>query len=313
MLGADPALDTAENYRRFGLEVAQKSPLYADIAQRVARDDELLAFVRQHPPEKRQPNLLLAAVRFLFGTPADYETFRSAVLEHREAITPILMNRRTQTNEPGRCATLLPLLAALPQPLALLEVGASAGLCLLLDRYAYDYDGHRVGDAEVVFPCVPEGPVPLPARLPTVAWRAGLDLDPVDLRDDDAVRWLEVLVWPEEADRLARLRAALAIARRDPPRVVRGNLLEDTAALAAQAPDDATVVVFHTAVLAYLRPEDRAAFGRRMRDSRAVWIACEAPRVLGELGGGGTEFLIARDGTPVASCDSHGRWLRWRA
>ncbi len=40
------------------------------------------------------------------------------------------MSKRTQTNEPGRCAVLLPLLAALPQPLALLEVGASAGLCL---------------------------------------------------------------------------------------------------------------------------------------------------------------------------------------
>jgi uncharacterized protein DUF2332 len=69
--------------------------------------------------------------------------FRGWLLERRDEILAVLLARRTQTNEPARCATLLPLLATLPQPLALLEVGASAGLCLLADRYAYDFDGSR--------------------------------------------------------------------------------------------------------------------------------------------------------------------------
>jgi hypothetical protein len=312
MLGAEPALSTAEIYRRFAREVAGKSPLYADLCERVAEDADLRAFLERVPPVKRQPNLLLGAVRYLSGTPADLAAFRAAILGDAGAVAALLMSRRTQTNEPGRCAALLPLLAALPQPLALLEVGASAGLCLLPDRYAYDYGGARIGDADVVFPCVPEGPVPLPARLPAVTWRAGLDLDPVDVHDDDAVRWLEALVWPEETDRLARLRAAIAIARRDPPRVIRGDLLEDTAALAAEAPPEATLVVFHTAVLAYLQPTDRDRFTRQVQASRAVWIACEAPRVLTGSDEPHAGFLLTRNGNPVASCDSHGRWLRWR-
>lgn len=313
MLGAEPALSTAENYRRFAREVAGKSPLYAQLCEDVAEDPELLALLDRVPPPKRQPNLLLASVRLLFGTPADFAGFRAAILDDPEAVTAVLLSRRTQTNEPGRCAALLPLLAALPQPLALLEVGASAGLCLLPDRYAYDYGGVRVGDAPVVFPCRPEGPVPLPARPPDVAWRAGLDLEPVDVRDDEAIRWLEALVWPEETDRLARLREAVKIARRDPARVVRGDLLEDTAALAAEAPPHATLVVFHTAVLAYLTPADRDRFGRQMLASRAVWIACEAPGVVAPLERHEQCFVITRDRDIVATCDSHGRWLRWPA
>ena len=165
---------------------------------------------------------------------------------------------------PARCATLLPLLAMLPGPLALLEVGASAGLTLLPDRYSYDYAGHRVQgtdpDAPVIA-CEPRGPVPLPGRVPEVTWRAGLDLNPLDVTSDDDMHWLECLIWPGEEGRLARLRAAIATARRHPPRVFRGDLLTDLPALAGQAPADATLVVFHSAVLAYVDPLRREEFG----------------------------------------------------
>jgi hypothetical protein len=312
MRGAEPELPTAENYRRFARsEVAGKSPLYAALAEGVANDPELLAFLDRRPPRQRQPNLLLAAIRLLSGIPADFASFKAAVLAHRDAVAEILETRRTQTNEPGRCAPLLPLLAALPQPLALLEVGASAGLCLLPDRYSYDYAGHRVGAAAVVFPCRPEGAVPLPAELPEVAWRAGIDLAPVDVADADAVAWLEALVWPEETDRLERLRAAVAIARRDPPRIVAGDLVEELPGLAAEAPRDATLVVFHTAVLAYLTLDRREELGRRAGAAGATWIACEAPGVLPALGTAGRGFVLGVDGRRVATCDSHGRWLRW--
>jgi hypothetical protein len=309
--GAEPELSTAENYRRFAREVAGKSPLYAALCEGVAGDPELLAFLDARPPRKRQPNLLLAAVRLLFGLQPGYAAFRAAVLAHPTEVAAVLETRRTQTNEPGRCAPLLPLLAALPQPLALLEVGASAGLCLLPDRYAYDYAGHRVGAAPVVFPCRPEGPVPLPGALPQIAWRAGIDLAPVDIADRDAVAWLEALVWPEETDRLERLRAAVAIARADPPRVVEGDLIERLPGLAADAPPDATLVVFHTAVLAYLERSQRDAVARETDALGARWIACEAPGVIPALGGAERGFLIGLDGRRVATCDSHGRWLRW--
>src|SRR5205823_4941361 len=142
--------------------------------------------------------------------------------------------------EPARCATLLPVLARLPQPLALLEVGASAGLCLLPDYYAYDYGGHTIastascGVEPPCFSCRVGPGTPLPKRGLEVAWRAGLDLHPIDLGDDAEVRWLEALIWPGEEYRIPRLRAACDVARAVSPRVVRGDLRTDLAALAAE-------------------------------------------------------------------------------
>jgi hypothetical protein len=197
--GADAVSAVADAYRRFGkVEARGKSSLYEALCEGVASDPDLLDLLVRQPPAKRQPNLLLAAVRFLFGTQPNYAAFRACVLGHQSDVEQILRSRRTQTNEPGRCAALLPALAMLPGPLALLEVGAAAGLCLLPDRYGYDYDGRRVGSGEVIFPCTTYGPVPIPPRLPEIVWRAGIDLEPLDLEDGSAVRWLEALVWPEE-------------------------------------------------------------------------------------------------------------------
>jgi hypothetical protein len=312
----------AADYRRFARQEARtKSPLYARLAESVAEDDALLALLEEVPPQRRQPNLLLAVVRYRFGTQPDPVAFRRAVLEHRDEVLALLRTKRTQTNEPGRCAPLLPILAQLRQPLALLEVGASAGLCLLPDRYGYDFDGQRLGSSEPVFPCLPVGPLPIPPRLPRVAWRAGIDLEPVDLNADEAVRWIEALVWPEELDRLRRLRQAVAVARREPPRVVQGDLVEKLAPLAAQAPPDATLVVFHTAVLAYLHPPERERFRQQVLQLPARWIAVEGPGVLPRQAPPAAQapyaephFEISLDGaSPIALCDPHGRWLQWLA
>jgi hypothetical protein len=165
------------------------------------------------PVAKRQPNLLFAAARYLLDAPADIHTLRGLVRE----LAAVMRARSTQTNEAARCATLLPALVGLAEPLALLDVGAAAGLTLLLDPYSYNYAGHHLPGADPQAPtltCQPQGPVPLPERLPTVAWRAGLDLNPLDAANPDDAQWLECLLWPGEGDREARLRDALAVARR---------------------------------------------------------------------------------------------------
>src|SRR5450432_2243342 len=102
-----------------------------------------------------------------------------------------MLSRTPQTNEPARCAVLLPLLAQLPQPLALLEVGASAGLCLLVDHYGYDYGNVRIdptisGDGGApTLTCDVSGAAPIPRTIPRIVWRAGLDLNPIDVRSAD--------------------------------------------------------------------------------------------------------------------------------
>src|SRR3954454_23154724 len=115
--------DTAQEYRQFAtMEARGASPLYEELALGVAGDPDLLGLLATLPPAKRQPNLLFAAARHVGGTPAGFAQFRRLVLEHREGVVDTMLARRTQPNEPGRCAPLYPLLAALPQPLALLEV-----------------------------------------------------------------------------------------------------------------------------------------------------------------------------------------------
>ncbi len=324
MGGHDLTATTAENYRAFALEAAGRSAQYERLSTEVADDDTILSFLARLPPAKRQPNLLFAAARYLLGAPPELKSLRSLVADRGDEMASVMRSRRTQTNEPARCATLLPLLAMLPGPLALIEVGASAGLTLLPDRYSYDYAGHRVQgtdpDAPVIA-CEPRGPVPLPGRVPEVTWRAGLDLNPLDVASDEDMQWLECLVWPGEEGRLTRLRAAIATARRHPPRVVRGDLLTDLPALARQAPGDATLVIFHSAVLAYVDPARRGEFAAIVAGLGAVWISNEAPRVVpADVGAtlaaaslyGNHCFALMRDGRgPVAFTDGHGAWLDW--
>lgn len=314
----------AARYRRFAEEEALgHSPLYETLALAIAADPDVLAFLSALPEGKQQPNLLFAAVRHVAGTPADFPSFRSALLDQPEVVRATMLARGTQTNEPARCAVLLPVLARLPQPLALLEVGASAGLCLLPDRYTYDYDGRilrppNADPSTPVFACRTRGSAPVPAEVPPVVWRAGIDLDPIDLRNDVQAAWLETLVWPGEPHRLAGLRGALAVARRDPPAVRRGDLRTDLSALATLAPSDATLVVFHTAVLAYVTDQsERDAFAASVRELGARWISNEAPGVFPNIAaslprrGPRGAFLLALDGKPVAWTDPHGGWTEW--
>ena len=248
----------------------------------VAADREVLGVLAELQAPKRQPNLLFASVRYLYGAPTGWTQFRNWVFERRDEIVTVIRVRRTQTNEPARCATLLPLLATLPQPLALLEVGAAAGLCLLADRYAYDYNSHNVAPSRPVAAVAPH--VQMPRELLNSAssaryrraWRAGLDLEPLDVRDNDQMAWLEALVWPGEGHRLELLRAATEVAKLDPPALFRGDLCHDLPSLAAQAPSNATLVVFHTAVLAYVPDRrERAAFAETVGELDAVWVANE--------------------------------------
>jgi hypothetical protein len=294
------------------------SPSYERLCVGVADDAEVLARLDTLPRPKRQPNLLFGAVRFLAGPVDQYAAFRAFVLDSWAELSETMLARRTQTNEPRRCATLLPALAALPQPLALLEIGASAGLCLYPDRYAYRYNGGAVlGSSRVLFDCATRGAVPVPSALPSVAWRAGLDLNPLDLRSDEDVRWLRALIWPEQTDRFQLFDRAVGLARQDPVIVRQGDLTRDLAALASGAPRSATLVIYHSAVLAYLDDSGRGRFQDQLASVRAerpvVWLSNEGPGVVVDVPTpyDAVPFVLARDGVPLARTGPHGEWVDW--
>jgi hypothetical protein len=168
--------------------------------------------------------------------------------------------------------------------------------------------------------CEVSGDFDVPEQMPQVVWRAGLDLNPLDVNDEDDLRWLEALVWPEHHKRRQRLLAAAGIARTDPPLLVRGDLLTDVPTLAAHAPEHATLVIFHSAVLTYVAPPARALFVDLVRELPGHWVSNEGTRVLPMIpspkpraneSASPAPFLLALDGQPVALTGPHGQSLSW--
>ena len=307
----------AERYAVFARICAEMgSPQYVALCEAVAGSAALQSFIAQFPEPRQQPNLFLAALRVAAGLPASAGDLEALVATHGEAIADLMRRRVTQTNEPGRCATLLPVLAGIEGPIALLEVGASAGLCLLPDHYGYDYGSVTLPGAPVMS-CRADAATPLPRAKPEVVWRAGIDLSPIDTGDAGDCDWLRALVWPEQIGRAERLDAALALARRVRPRVVQGDLTRDLPALAGEAPKDATLVIFHTAVLVYVAEQARLSFAEQVRDLGAVWICNEDPQVFPAISAkappppDASSFLMAVDARPVAWTHPHGATLSW--
>jgi hypothetical protein len=294
-------------------EAAGESLAYEDLAVAVSRDRRVLELLDRLPPAKRQPNLLFAVLRLLGGPVTDPAAACAFTVANWARIEPEIRARATQTNEVARCALLLPVLAALPQPLALLEVGPSAGLNLYPDRYSYRYGDRLLGDGEPLRGMEP------PGRVPEIVWRAGLDRNPLDVTDPGDLAWLDALIWPGQDGRRARLRAAARIAAADPPLLVRGDLVDDLPALAARAPRDATLVIFHSMVLYQVPAERREIFTASVRRLPAHWIALENPTVLSypaPLPNPPAETLhhvLALDGEPVAWARPHGQSLTWFA
>lgn len=319
--------DVREQYASF-LEYAEAdSACFGAWTRGVLDDPEVLAWLTELPEIKRQPNLVYAAARW-HGVPAPgpYAALRDALLGDEGAIRATILARATQTNEVGRLATLVPAFAQIEGTLALVEVGASAGLCLFPDRYDYVWPGHGelTGSGGPTLTSVVEGPLPVPTRHPAVAWRGGIDLNPLDVHDEDAMAWLTTLVWPEHDERRERLARAIAIAGQDPPKLVRGDLLEELPDLVERASAHGTVVVFHSAVIAYLHLDERARFQSMMDDlvdrGACRWISNEGKPVLPEVTATGppipedlATFVLGLDGQAVAWTHGHGTSITWLA
>ncbi|WP_300267549.1 DUF2332 domain-containing protein, partial [Microbacterium sp.] len=275
-----------ERYRRFARDEAPgRSELYRQWAEGVADDAPVQSILERIPATRRQPPLVFAVTRMLGAPVAAFETWRAFVLAHADEVVDECAARRLQTNEPLRLAALLPALTEIDGPIALLELGASAGLCLYPDRYSYRFVDAD-GDMRAVLDPV-DGPSPavltsevcgeMPTlRMPQVTWRAGIDLDPLDAGDERDRAWLESLVWPGETGRAERITAALEVVRSDPPIMVRGDAREHLSALAASAPTGATLVITTPGVLVHIPRAERTALITEIRElatrRSARWI-----------------------------------------
>ena len=315
------------------------SPLYEVISLHVARDSEILALVGC-PRRPSLPNILLAAVHFLLlrgaqhplaafypsvsqtsETAGDvYRHFRSFCLEHKDSIQALVSSRLGQTNEVRRCAHLLPAFGLIARrsagaALGLVDIGASAGLLLLWDKYRYDFgDGRIYGDptSPVQIDCKLLGDLrpQFPDPLPEVSFRKGIDLQPVDLHDPDELLWLRACIWPEHRDRDELLQAAAGVWQRDPPEVTPGDAIEDLARLVKEVPEDSSLCIFHSEVFRQQPQDVHDEFNRTVADlgkSRDLfWLSAEHPNL---------ELKTFKHGKmtkeTLAKLETHGREFEW--
>lgn len=344
------ASDRADFQHFADVETLPASPLYGAIARVIAADPELSALAAGRIPGEPTANGVLAAIhRRLLDRPAHplaahypsvperprptldlAAALRAFVALERDAIVELVRTRRVQTNEPRRSAVLLPALAEIARieraPIALVDVGTAAGFTLLVDRWRIEYVGRdgRVATGpskarvRLRIESTGEALPPVPGPGFGLAAAVGIDPEPVDPGDAEAVRWLDALIWPEQHDRRERLRDALEVARAHRPRIVRGDAVERLGALLDSLPRDAVPVVVHTHVLSKISPAGRASLdstlarasvGRRVHRLGNDFEKAQGPtytlhHVVYE---GGAE----RDRRGVARCDGHATFVEW--
>ena len=298
-------------------------PLYSAVCRAVARDDGCAGLLQAAAPGQDRPVLWLAALHDLVlrqpevpaarwyasvvgrdrvpsGDP--WPDVRRTVLAHADELRAVIGSRTTQTNEVNRSVYLAPSLALAcrdqpGRPVVLVEMGASAGLLLQVDRYRVELNGGRgrvvLGDPTSGVRCAgedrshrPVGDLAEHLELPAVAGRCGIDRHPVDLADTDAVRWLEACLWPDVPGRVERFRSAVSLLAGTRSPVVRGDMVDDLPPLLANAgraaTADAHLVVFSSWALTYLdrgrRPEVADALAVAAREGRPVtWLTAEPP------------------------------------
>ena len=339
-----PVEDVAAWFDRFArVEGPHMSPFYAALAAGVAEDREVLEVARRSRPRQPVANLLFGAVRLLLDrgdddallalypdgpgaqvTAGAYDAFRCFVLANRDPIVEIVSTRSVQSNGVRRAAVLLLGLHAVSEavgaPFVNVEIGASAGLTLLWERFQYDYgEGRALGDlsSTVKLRSALEGQLHFlkKSTWPKVTENIGIEIDPVDLDDPGSTAWLNALIWPEHLDNRELSEAAVQIARHDPPRVIAGDALEVLPGLIAGLPDSRPVSIYHSHTLNQFSTADREKLDELLREASA---SRQVLRLSFENVGEHSALSLveyrdgrSRPGRHLADCEPHGRWIRW--
>lgn len=347
-MSATPELVDAFRFQQRGC-AQTGSPIYAELIGRMADDlarggvfAEIAAAHRGNPVLDALPLRVLGAVhawvlegsapalaRFYpsaggrFEPAGAWRALLDVATERRDALREAAAHRGVQTNEVRRSAVLLPgflrVAAATRLPLRVREIGASGGLNLVLDRYRYELGPHRFGDPASALAITAEwqgGAPDLDAPL-RVASRRGCDVAPIDLRDPAARTRLLGFVWPEQLDRIERLRAAQAIVAADPPPIDAESAGSWVAREIRPVPGE-TTLLYHSVMWWYVPAEEREAIADSVEraaaaatpDAPIAWLRMEAVRA--EEAEVRLRSWPGGEDLHLATAHPHGAWVRWR-
>jgi hypothetical protein len=312
------------------------SPIYAELAGWLADHPARARAILDEEASWDAGLRLFAGVHYLVlsgvaphALDGDPDHLAAALVDHETELRRFTTEQGIQTNEVARCAGLLPCFLEVARrasmPLELVELGPSAGLNLLLDRYRYVYEQGSWGPAVARVVLRPTEARPVPGELLTVQLdvrrRRGIERAPVDVTTDEGYRLLRSFLWPGRNERVDLLDAAVATLRDEAqrPEIVQGDYVGVLPELLAQRPDDAVTVVFQTASTAYLSSEAnralRDALDTAGADGRPLaWVSTRRMDERETDRGDSWEMELRIWPEPVrlvAHLDFHGSWLEW--
>lgn len=330
----------AERFKNFAmLECEGSSELYKTLALNIAEDGDMLELSSHAKQGQPVPNLLFGAVHYLLLKGSahplrafypsivtrptidkdPFPDFKDFCLANKEEIRLIIENKLVQTNEVRRCAYLYPIFCSIYQkmkkPLSLIEIGSSAGLQLLWDKYSYSYgDDEIYGNKESFVHLSSEvrnRKIPFNvSTIPPVVYRLGVDLHISDLTNEEDYLWLKALIWPEHKDRFDNFEQAVKQFRMAPPELREGDGVAMLNEYIKEVPKSSLLCIFHTHV-ANQMPEDvkrellqKVDLIGRKRDTFHIYNNMGDRKLhLDSYINGNKQHIVMGD------TDGHGRWF----
>ncbi|MEH7236707.1 DUF2332 domain-containing protein [Bacillus sp. JJ1562] len=330
-------------FRNFAItECKGSSILYEFLSLKIAEDEDILELTSHAREGQPSSNLLFGAVHYLLLQGKDHHLrefypsiaknpreveesflpFKEFCLRFSDEIIQLFQEKLVQTNEVRRCSYLFPAFQSIygiaKKPLALIEIGTSAGLQLLWDQYSYSYGTNKVyGNkdsalhitAEVKGDKTPN----LQDFIPPVAARIGIDLHPIDLSDDENALWLKALIWPEHHERRELFEKAAEYVKVNELRLIEGDGVELLWDLSEEIPREYAISVFHTHVANQMPSEVRL---RLLEQVQLIGAKRDIFHLYNNIQDRDLHLDYYLDGTEykniVGETEGHGRWFTWR-
>ncbi|SFM34671.1 hypothetical protein SAMN04487943_11456 [Gracilibacillus orientalis] len=332
----------SERFKSFAIkECKGSSQLYEHLSIEISKDKNLIELTMQTRESQPIPNLLLGAVHYLLLNGKDhklkkfypslvenprnieesFDYFKDFCYQFKDEIIPILKNKIVQTNEVGRCSYLYPTFCYISnivqKPLALIEIGTSAGLQLFWDKYSYSYGTNEIyGDknsgVHITAEIKGENSPFLQEKNPSIASRVGVDLNIMDVTDDEDNLWLQALIWPNHHKRRELFNKAVDYVRKNQLTLIKGDGVALLSELSKQIPKDHSICVFHTHVANQMPSEVKK---RLLEQVKSIGTDREIFHIYNNMQDKDLHldyYINGKECTKkIAKTEGHGRWFSW--
>lgn len=329
------------SFKSFAVECQNTSPLYEFLSLKIAKCDDILKLCKHARPGQPPPNILFGSVHHLLlnGKRHSLEKFYPSIIRnplpvkdsfshfvdfcqiYTDDIVELLKTKLVQTNEVNRCAYLYPVFGYIydiaKKPLALIEIGTSAGLQLIWDKYCYSYGEDRYFgqlDSPVHLTSIVKGDV-LPKiswEIPPITERIGIDLHVNDVTEREDYLWLLSLIWPEHHERRELFKRAANLRETIDIQLVEGDGIAHLEELITMTTDSSLICVYHTHVANQFSKEQKNELLQKVED---IGQTRDIVHIYNNMWDLDLYIDLYVDGEKkraiVGVVDGHGKWFTW--